>query len=597
MSNARALEAGTAERAKQYVKVAHAHVRRPPARRCRCPARCRASCRRRSPRASSGYLRRWTKDIGSHGRQGRAARRDRVAGDRPAALAGRSPRASRRRRAWTWRRAPSSAGKACARRTRCRSRSSTSGAAPYAQARANLAAADANVRAAAPARRLQARRRAVRRRHHAAQRRRRRPDRRRQQRRTRLFLLSQTDPLRVYVNVPQAYAQLDQAGQDGGRHAGRAARRRTSTAQVARTAASIDATTRTMQVEVTLPNRDGTLLPGAYVQVTLPLRATQSLGRSRPTRCCFAAKACASRSSIAAGRVSLRPIGIGRNFGESVEVLDGVVEHRSRWCSIRRIRWPRATRSPSLPRRPRTRREQQDARSRAGAPCWRALLAGCAAGPDYRKPALRHARGVEGRSAVARRRARTTSRPRVRGGSASATRSSTRCERQALANSPTLVAADARLAQARAVVAADASAAFIRSSASPARAARQKISANRPLTNYSSPNFSTVQNDFIAAFTVNYEVDLSGRVRRTIEGARASAEQSAADLENTRLLLSDRSRDGVLQPARNRHRARRAGALDRPAAARRSTWSRRATTSARRPASTSRSSRRCSTAR
>jgi NodT family efflux transporter outer membrane factor (OMF) lipoprotein len=70
------------------------------------------------------------------------------------------------------------------------------------------------------------------------------------------------------------------------------------------------------------------------------------------------------------------------------------------------------------------------------------------------------------------------------------------------------------------------------------RAARFKISKDRPLTNYNSPNFSTVQNDFAAAMTTSYEIDLAGRVRRTIEGARASADQSAADFENTRLLLT-----------------------------------------------------------
>ncbi|HZW72343.1 MAG TPA: efflux transporter outer membrane subunit, partial [Caldimonas sp.] len=67
--------------------------------------------------------------------------------------------------------------------------------------------------------------------------------------------------------------------------------------------------------------------------------------------------------------------------------------------------------------------------------------------------------------------------------------------------------------------------------------ARQRISANRPLSNYGVPNFATVQDDFTPALAVSYEVDLAGRVRRTIEGARASAEQAAADLENTRLLL------------------------------------------------------------
>jgi len=110
-------------------------------------------------------------------------------------------------------------------------------------------------------------------------------------------------------------------------------------------------------------------------------------------------------------------------------------------------------------------------------------------------------------------------------------------ETQALAASPTLAVASGRLAQARAQVAA-AESALMPSLGFAGRAARLKISRDRPLTNYQSPNFSTVQNDFAAAMTTSYEIDLAGRVRRTIEGARASAEQSAADFENTRLLLT-----------------------------------------------------------
>jgi outer membrane protein TolC len=57
------------------------------------------------------------------------------------------------------------------------------------------------------------------------------------------------------------------------------------------------------------------------------------------------------------------------------------------------------------------------------------------------------------------------------------------------------------------------------------------------LSEYALPNTSTVQNDFIVGPTVNYEFDFFGRVRREVEGARASAEQAAADYDNTRLLL------------------------------------------------------------
>jgi multidrug efflux system outer membrane protein len=71
-----------------------------------------------------------------------------------------------------------------------------------------------------------------------------------------------------------------------------------------------------------------------------------------------------------------------------------------------------------------------------------------------------------------------------------------------------------------------------------ASATRSKDSANRPLAAYSSPNQSTVQNDFRLGPSVNYEVDLFGRVRREVEGARATAQQAEADFENTRLLLT-----------------------------------------------------------
>ncbi|PND66010.1 efflux transporter periplasmic adaptor subunit, partial [Escherichia coli] len=78
-----------------------------------------------------------------------------------------------------------------------------------------------------------------------------------------LFLLTQTDPLRIYVNVPQSYAQLVQAGQKVTVSQPELAGRNCE-GKVARTAAAIDSATRTMQVEIGLPNRDNALLPGAY---------------------------------------------------------------------------------------------------------------------------------------------------------------------------------------------------------------------------------------------------------------------------------------------------------------------------------------------
>jgi NodT family efflux transporter outer membrane factor (OMF) lipoprotein len=109
-------------------------------------------------------------------------------------------------------------------------------------------------------------------------------------------------------------------------------------------------------------------------------------------------------------------------------------------------------------------------------------------------------------------------------------------EQRALGSSPTLDIAASRLAQARASLDV-ASASRWPQLTLGLRTTRARISANRPLSSYLSPNFSTIQNDFVATFSATYELDLAGRVQRSIEGAQASAEQSAADLESTRLVL------------------------------------------------------------
>jgi RND family efflux transporter MFP subunit len=139
-----------------------------------------------------------------------------------------------------------------------------------------------------------------------------------------LFVMAQTDPLRVYVNVPQAYAQLVRAGQPV--VVTQAELRGVSfQGVVARTSASIDAGTRTMQVEIALPNSDGRLLPGAYVQVALPLAASGALTLATNTLI-FRGAGTLVAVVDTQGKVALRKVAVGRNFGETFEVLDGVAE-------------------------------------------------------------------------------------------------------------------------------------------------------------------------------------------------------------------------------------------------------------------------------
>ena len=162
-------------------------------------------------------------------------------------------------------------------------------------------------------------------------------------------------------------------------------------------------------------------------------------------------------------------------------------------------------------------------------------LAGCAAGPDYVRPAVA-VPAAWNLEEPWREAAPSDALPKGPWWQRFGDARLDALQAEALAQSPTLALAGARLAQARAVVAAT-SAGLLPSASLNARAVRQRISANRPLSNYASPNFSTVQNDASVALSVNYEFDLAGRVQRTVEGVRASAEQAAADFENTRLLL------------------------------------------------------------
>ncbi|MEW4561036.1 efflux RND transporter periplasmic adaptor subunit [Bremerella sp. JC770] len=86
-----------------------------------------------------------------------------------------------------------------------------------------------------------------------------------------LFRLLRTDRVRVIVHVPQLYAssvatgnpaQLIVREMPGQKFPG----------HIARIAKAIDLQTRTMRVEVELENKDGLLLPGAYVQVQLAVQ-------------------------------------------------------------------------------------------------------------------------------------------------------------------------------------------------------------------------------------------------------------------------------------------------------------------------------------
>ena len=110
-------------------------------------------------------------------------------------------------------------------------------------------------------------------------------------------------------------------------------------------------------------------------------------------------------------------------------------------------------------------------------------------------------------------------------------------EDRAMSSNQTLQAATARLAEARALARVTSSGLFPELDAG-INGQRQRLSANRPINGSTITPAVVTQNVFNIPFTLNYEVDLFGRVRRSLEAANASLQASAADLENVRLMVS-----------------------------------------------------------
>jgi NodT family efflux transporter outer membrane factor (OMF) lipoprotein len=112
-----------------------------------------------------------------------------------------------------------------------------------------------------------------------------------------------------------------------------------------------------------------------------------------------------------------------------------------------------------------------------------------------------------------------------------------RLEHELLQANQSLAAAADRLSQARSQARIASAAYFPTLSADPS-GQRQRISGNRPILGGTAATVPVTQNIFTVPFSVSYELDLFGRVRRNLEAANASLQGSAADLENVRLVLT-----------------------------------------------------------
>lgn len=137
-----------------------------------------------------------------------------------------------------------------------------------------------------------------------------------------LFAIAQSDPLRLYLDVPQTYAQqvavglpvsVTQQEMPGVTFEGK----------VTRTSQAINTATRTLQVEITLPNHDGKLLPGAYVQASIKTDSTGLLTVPGNT---LLFRSEGPRVAVVGpdGKVKLKPVEIAQDLGQSLLIGRGL---------------------------------------------------------------------------------------------------------------------------------------------------------------------------------------------------------------------------------------------------------------------------------
>lgn len=112
-------------------------------------------------------------------------------------------------------------------------------------------------------------------------------------------------------------------------------------------------------------------------------------------------------------------------------------------------------------------------------------------------------------------------------------------EQQLLQANQSLAAARDRLSQARSLARVATANYFPQLSTDP-NAVRERGSGNRPLNGavLIRPAAPYTQNVYSIPFSLNYEVDLFGRVRKNVEAANASLQSTAADLGNVQLVLT-----------------------------------------------------------
>jgi RND family efflux transporter MFP subunit len=137
-----------------------------------------------------------------------------------------------------------------------------------------------------------------------------------------LFRLAQIDVLRAYVNVPESYTHDIRPGIPADLSVSEIPGR-VFKGQVIRSAGAIDPASKTLLTEVDVPNPKGDLLPGAYAQVLFHLK-TGTPPLTIPSNTLIFRTSATQVAVAEGGKARLRTVTLGRDLGNSLEVISGL---------------------------------------------------------------------------------------------------------------------------------------------------------------------------------------------------------------------------------------------------------------------------------
>jgi RND family efflux transporter MFP subunit len=140
---------------------------------------------------------------------------------------------------------------------------------------------------------------------------------------TELFRIADIHKLRIYAQVPEAYAAATQTGTQAQlQFAERPGK--TYEADTVRTSNALDPTARTLQVELELDNREAQLFPGSYTEIHFKLPSSTETLRLPANTILFRANGLEVATVGPDDTIKIKKIEQGRDFGKTVEVLTGI---------------------------------------------------------------------------------------------------------------------------------------------------------------------------------------------------------------------------------------------------------------------------------